>query len=347
MDTKRLQDLLAQIVTLAKEGGDIVLSPAKNEGEPKPGTPEGTLVPHVYASVWGDRGDEQTGNWEQLYYPQFKPKPGNGKTEAWISLPAVVPAGTKVYLQHCTQEGSPQGPWVGPFDVVDLGPWYDGTDGKSRREDWFDPYWRTGTRPKVETSLKDPRGRVDNGCGIDLTPKAFALATGKDPQEVWERPGKAYVNVVIWEPNKETAPVRDMITPNFSWQEFEQSETAKREGIDNRIPDSVKPAITALCENLLEPVRKWAQGPVKISSGYRCDALDKAVHKGNGTTQSRDKDHTHGFGCDIVKAGELELRHVFAYIRDNLEFDRLIWEDSHIHVSYKAKGNRNLVVRSP
>lgn len=49
-------------------------------------------------------------------------------------------------------------------DIIDIGPWYDGTAAKGP----FDPYWQTNSRPRAES---DPR---TNGAGIDLTPPADA-----------------------------------------------------------------------------------------------------------------------------------------------------------------------------
>jgi hypothetical protein len=252
----------------------------------------------VYASVWGNREDEEAGYWEQLYYPQFKPVPNGGISAPWVSLPAVVPKGTEVYLQHCKQDGTALGKWVGPFHVADLGPWWDGTNGKSRRPEWFDPYWDTHTRPKVELYEKDPRGRKDNGAGIDLTPYVMAMVKGTDPQAMWERPTTCYVNVKVIQPLEK--PKSGLISPHFSWEEFSYSDLANKLGINNTIPESVKPNIEALVINLLEPLRTWVGGPVALSSGYRSELLDNSVHASNNTIPSKDQDHVKGFACDIV-----------------------------------------------
>jgi hypothetical protein len=295
--------------------------------------------------VWGDRSDEEAGNWERLYYPQFKCLPRGGIDNAWVSLPAVVPAGTEVWLQHSKKDGTALGEWVGPFAVVDLGPWYDGTDGKTKRPEWFDPYWITNTRPKVETEELDPRGRKDNGAGIDLTPATMALVKSGDAESIWERPTSAYVNVRVIEPaNSENS---GLISPHFSWTEFTFSDTANRLGINNTITESAKENVKDLVKYLLEPLRSWVRGPITLSSGYRSEELDAAIHEANGTAQSKDKEHTQGYACDIVFGKDKTLIEIFDYIKTNLEFDRIIWEDSHIHISFKKAKNRKLVVRSP
>jgi hypothetical protein len=64
-----------------------------------------------------------------------------------------------------------------------------------------------------------------------------------------------------------------MISKNFKYSEFEYSETAEEWGVDNRIPDEVKPRIKALVLNILQPLRDvW--GVMPINSGYRCKRLN-------------------------------------------------------------------------
>lgn len=84
-----------------------------------------------------------------------------------------------------------------------------------------------------------------------------------------------------------------MITKNFSWGEMEYSETAKRLGIDNSVPQAYKGNVERLCKEVLQPIReKWGK-PIVISSGYRCERLNKRV---GGVKTSQ---HAYGSAADI------------------------------------------------
>ena len=70
----------------------------------------------------------------------------------------------------------------------------------------------------------------------------------------------------------------DDLTKNFSYSEFTESSTAKARGIDNSLPNqAVRTAIKELAENILQPLRDAYGSGIRITSGYRCPALNKAV----------------------------------------------------------------------
>lgn len=134
------------------------------------------------------------------------------------------------------------------------------------------------------------------------------------------------------------------MTPHFKLAEFTKSQIASRLGIDNTPPELVKRRLKALAERILEPVRKHFGRPVRISSGYRCLALNKAI--GSKTSSQ----HVRGEAADFEIPGIPNIE-VACWIRDNLEKDQLIlefWEqgDPHagwIHCSY-SENNRNMVL---
>ena len=69
----------------------------------------------------------------------------------------------------------------------------------------------------------------------------------------------------------------------FTIAEFVRSRTADERAIDNRLPKELLPNVQALVDNVLDPLREAYKKPVKISSGYRCPTLNKAV-KGSATS---------------------------------------------------------------
>lgn len=80
----------------------------------------------------------------------------------------------------------------------------------------------------------------------------------------------------------------------FTLRELTRSATAKRLGIDNTPNDEVIANLQKLCTNVLDPLRKQYRQPIRVSSGYRCPDLNKAV---GGAPFSA---HMMGLAADIT-----------------------------------------------
>jgi hypothetical protein len=108
------------------------------------------------------------------------------------------------------------------------------------------------------------------------------------------------------------------LTANFTLEEFTRSTTADRLGIDNTPNTQEIDNIRRLCVEILQPAR-LALGPIQISSGFRSDALNKAV---GGVPNSA---HRLGFAADVVpvNVGTLVLA---KWIKNNTSFDQIILE---------------------
>ena len=98
-----------------------------------------------------------------------------------------------------------------------------------------------------------------------------------------------------------------------------------------------------LAEKVFQPIREHFRCPIHISSGYRSKELNQAVG-GSLTSQ-----HCQGEAIDIDMDGTpngVTNRMVFDFIKDNLDFDQLIYEfgDSNnpdwVHVSYETTGKQ-------
>lgn len=124
------------------------------------------------------------------------------------------------------------------------------------------------------------------------------------------------------------------VTMHFTIEELYASNKAKELGIDNKPSIQKMIHLVYLAAFVLEPLRVAMGMPIRISSGYRCDALNKAV---GGVYNSQ---HLKGQAADICIDGDMTKgRKMFNYIRDNLPFDQLIWEHNKagiywIHVSF-------------
>lgn len=140
------------------------------------------------------------------------------------------------------------------------------------------------------------------------------------------------------------------LSDNFDLSEFIRSDYAKRNGINN-VPNAEQTEnLKELCIHILEPLRKHFQIPILISSGFRCDALNKAI---GGAKNSQ---HANGEAVDIdhdLSANVVSNKMIFDWIKANLVFDQMIWEfgtstnPDWVHVSYVANNkNRNQVLRA-
>ena len=129
-----------------------------------------------------------------------------------------------------------------------------------------------------------------------------------------------------------------MISKHISYKESVYSITATRRGINNIPDDEQLTNMELVAEEVFEPLREWVGGPIKINSFFRCPKLNKAI---GGSSKSQ---HCYGQAIDIDdtfhKASNADM---YNYIKDNLEFDQLIWEfgdnknPDWVHVSYVSE----------
>lgn len=109
------------------------------------------------------------------------------------------------------------------------------------------------------------------------------------------------------------------LSANFKLSELTKSETATRLDIDNTPNDEQIESLRLLCENILQPVRDHFGKPVKISSGFRCSALNQA------TGGSATSDHCRGQACDFEIDG-VPNPELAEWIETNLKYTQLILE---------------------
>jgi hypothetical protein len=125
------------------------------------------------------------------------------------------------------------------------------------------------------------------------------------------------------------------ISKHISYKEATRSATALRLGIDNKPNEYHLQNMEMVAKKVFEPLREAVNAPIKINSFYRCEELNKAI---GGSSKSQ---HCQGRAIDIDDIyGHVSNAYMYYYIKDNLDFDQLIWEfgtnDSPdwVHVSY-------------
>lgn len=130
---------------------------------------------------------------------------------------------------------------------------------------------------------------------------------------------------------------------HFSYQELFRSQVALDNDIVN-MPSvwrqkEVYNNLWELVDNLLDPIREKFAVPMIITSGYRCEKLNKLV---GGVDNSQ---HRKGEAVDFYFEGfsKKEMAAAFFEIAENFDFDQLIYykKKGFIHISYNRKNNRH------
>lgn len=127
---------------------------------------------------------------------------------------------------------------------------------------------------------------------------------------------------------------------NFTFQEFFNSDIAKKYGINNTTTNPVHLTnwmnLVVFC---LQPIRNKLGKPINITGAFRSTAL---VKKLNSATTG----HPDGECADMTVNG-MTQKALFYFIIDmykngEIEYDQLIWEqDSNcVHIGYRLSGNR-------
>lgn len=139
-----------------------------------------------------------------------------------------------------------------------------------------------------------------------------------------------------------------MLSKNLSLAEATKSATAIKHGIANDPTPEHLQNLKELAESVFQPIREHFGVPLAVSSGYRSEALNQRI---GGSKSSQ---HMQGKAVDLDAHifGGVTNREVFDYIKDNLEFDQLIFEfgteqePDWVHVSYNKGDNRKQVLRA-
>jgi hypothetical protein len=137
------------------------------------------------------------------------------------------------------------------------------------------------------------------------------------------------------------------ISKHISYKEAVGSNYAKQKGIKNKPNEDQVENMKLLAQEVFEPLREWVGCPIRVNSMFRSLELNTAL-KGSKTSS-----HMKGEAMDITRmaCGKESCKSnldMFHWIKDNLEFDQLIWEygsePKWLHVSYNKDKNRKQVL---
>jgi len=139
------------------------------------------------------------------------------------------------------------------------------------------------------------------------------------------------------------------ISKHISYSDAIYSDTAKRKGIGNYPTQAEIDRMKILAEKVYEPIVEHFGVHIYVSSFYRNVVLNKLI---GGSKSSQ---HCSGEAIDIDADyfGRITNKQIFDYVKDNLEFDQLIWEmgtntnPAWIHVSFtERKPNRKQILKT-
>lgn len=128
----------------------------------------------------------------------------------------------------------------------------------------------------------------------------------------------------------------------FTVNELCKSDTARIKGIDNT-PNAIQISnMEELIKNVLDPLREAYRKPINVNSGFRCEALNKAVGG------AKNSEHMTGCAADIDVHSRQGNKELFELIQKlNLPFRQLIDESnlSWVHVSYNKNDIKRQVLK--
>ena len=128
----------------------------------------------------------------------------------------------------------------------------------------------------------------------------------------------------------------------FTLKELTKSDSAKRSKINNTPTKQEEANLIALVENILDPLREAYGKPIIVTSGFRCERLNKLV---NGSKTSQ---HRTGQAADIRTVEDTieENKKLFDLVQElNLPYDQLIDEYNYdwVHVSYSPRNRKQIL----
>ena len=134
-----------------------------------------------------------------------------------------------------------------------------------------------------------------------------------------------------------------VISEHFTLEELIASPTATRKNISEQFKpsDAIIQNLKKLCVNSLEDIRDLFNSPITITSGFRCNRLNREI---GSVSKSQ---HTEGKAADFRING-YNIEEIYLRIKNSrIDYDQLIQEfDSWVHISYNGDKNRKQCFRA-
>jgi hypothetical protein len=129
-----------------------------------------------------------------------------------------------------------------------------------------------------------------------------------------------------------------MLSEHFNLNEFTASETATRKGIDNTPPAVVTEKLRMLAATLEQVRSLLGNNSIRISSGFRCLALNRAIGSGDLSA------HVLGYAVDFTCPKFGTPKEVANKIAESsIRFDQIIFEQKWVHLSVDPRNRREVL----
>lgn len=116
----------------------------------------------------------------------------------------------------------------------------------------------------------------------------------------------------------------------FTWKELTTTST----GLPNTPDTAARNNLRRLCTEVLDPLRRHLGRPIRVTSGYRTTAVNRAV--GGSSTSA----HVQGEAADIKVDGLGSFDLLKAILASGIDFDQVIAyapsRGGHVHLGIKA-----------
>lgn len=136
------------------------------------------------------------------------------------------------------------------------------------------------------------------------------------------------------------------LSKNLKLGEVTKSATAIKYGLNNKPTGEHLSNLIQIANKVFQPLRDHFGKPIAITSGYRSQALNDVIGGSSGSQHCKGE----ALDLDADVFGGIENWQIFEFIKNNLEFDQLIWEfgddenPAWVHVSYRSENNRGEVL---
>jgi hypothetical protein len=111
------------------------------------------------------------------------------------------------------------------------------------------------------------------------------------------------------------------------------TQIGRKNGLANDPTPEIEANLERLCKEALEPIRELC-GAIKVNSGYRSDAVNKAV--GGSTTSA----HSYGLAADLHPLKVTWKQLMDKTIASGLKLDQIIFEHTWVHVGLLHPKNK-------
>lgn len=139
------------------------------------------------------------------------------------------------------------------------------------------------------------------------------------------------------------------ISKYISYAEATKSETAKKLGLSNTPNETQLANMRLVGQCIFDSVREFINGPLFIWSFFRSREVN---NKTKGASKTSEHMQGKAIDMDAQIYGGATNKEIFNYIKDNLEFNQLIWEFGNdeepdwVHISYSYPYNKKEVIKS-